>query len=64
MTPRLLTPKQAADYLGVPASTLASWRYLDRGDGGSRGPKHLAPNGKAYRYSLDALDEWLRGEAA
>lgn len=59
MTPRILKPKQAAEYLGIPANTLAFWRYLDKGDGGQRGPRYIAANGICTGYPVDALDEWM-----
>lgn len=60
---RVLKPAEAAEYIGVPANTLASWRYLDRGDGGGRSPKWIkSRNGAAQKcigYRLEALDAWL-----
>lgn len=60
---RVLKPGEAAEYIGVPANTLASWRYLDRGDGAGRSPKWIkSKNGLVQRcigYRVEALDAWL-----
>jgi hypothetical protein len=65
ITPRLLTPEQAAAYLNIPADTLSKWRYL-----GGKGPAFVRVN-KAHpvtgyisprnviRYPLDKLNEWI-----
>ena len=48
----LCTPSKAAEYLGVPAGTLAWWRC--RGEG----PAFLKV-GRRVLYRLDVLDEYL-----
>ncbi|MFH8566326.1 helix-turn-helix transcriptional regulator [Streptomyces sp. NPDC017988] len=50
----LLTPKQASEYLNIPAGTLANWRY--RGEG----PRYVKA-GRSVRYRLVDLDSWLIG---
>lgn len=61
--PQVLKPREAAAYIGQPVSTLAYWRYLDRGDNGGRSPKWIkSANGRTQKcigYRRAALDEWL-----
>jgi len=50
---QLITPRQLADYLNVPLSTLYSWRYYDNGPPGLRVGKHL-------RYRWADVQAWVR----
>jgi len=50
---RFLGTKAAADYTGIPANTLRTWRS----QGG--GPKYYKPRGRAL-YDIDDLDEFIR----
>jgi excisionase family DNA binding protein len=49
----LLTAADVADQLGIPASTLANWRYQ------GHGPRYLRI-GRHVRYLPSDVDEWLR----
>lgn len=49
---QLMTPQQAADYLGVAKHTLARWRV----EGG--GPPFLKLGGPV-RYDVSDLDTWI-----
>lgn len=49
----LLTPKQAADYLGFTLAALAAWR--SRGGG----PRFVKINGRVCRYRQEDLDSWI-----
>lgn len=51
-----LTPERAAEVLGVPAATLAQWRY--RG----QGPRY-SKVGAVVRYARADLDAWLAAAA-
>lgn len=54
--PRLLTPADAADVLGVALKTLADWRLTGRGPAYVRlGDGLRAP----IRYPADVLDDWI-----
>ncbi len=48
---RLLTPKQAEEYLGIPVKSLANWRSL------GKGPAYYKLGGKV-RYSENDLEKW------
>lgn len=52
---QLLTPRQLADYLNVPLSTLYSWRYHDNGPPGLRVGKHL-------RYRWADVQKWVQDQ--
>ncbi|MFG3410463.1 helix-turn-helix transcriptional regulator [Streptomyces sp. NPDC048142] len=49
----LMTPGQAAEYMGVAVSTLANWRC--RGEG----PPFVKAGKRAVRYRVADLDRWL-----
>lgn len=49
----LLTPSEAADYLGVTANTLSVWRCVGRYDIG------YIKVGRLVKYRKIDLDEWL-----
>jgi excisionase family DNA binding protein len=51
-TTRLLTPREAADYLGVKVQTLAVWRMT------KRHPIPYVKVGVSVRYRLSDLDAW------
>lgn len=53
----LLTPRQAADFLGVPESTLAQWRSQ------RRGPPYIKLESRLVRYRLADLEAYLAGHA-
>jgi len=53
MTDRLLNPKQAAEFLGVKAQTLAVWRSVKRYD------LPTVRVGRCVRYRPEALEAWL-----
>ena len=48
-----LTEQEAADYISLSVKTLRRWRF-DR-----RGPKYAKIAGKAIRYPLLELQEWV-----
>ena len=57
MSPRpLATPKDLADYLGVPIKTVYEWN--SRGTG----PKHRKV-GRHVRYRWDDVDKWLEAQS-
>ena len=51
--PRLLTQEDAAAFLCLAPKTLARWRWA------GRGPRFVKL-GSAVRYSLDALERYVR----
>lgn len=53
----LLTPRQAADFLGVPESTLAQWRSQ------RRGPPYIKLESRLVRYRVAELEAYLAGHA-
>ncbi len=54
---QLLTPNEVSDYLCVPTTTLANWRYLGQGP-------PFAHVGRHVRYRADDLDAWVRSNVA
>ena len=50
---RLLTPRQAAELLGVPESTLAQWRSQ------RRGPPYVKLESRLIRYRVAHLEAYL-----
>jgi len=53
---RLLTEKQAANYLGISVYLLQRWRWQ------VKGPDFVrvgGPGGKAIRYKKTVLDAWI-----
>lgn len=56
VTDRLVEPKEVADYLVVPAATLAQWRYL------GQGPRFLKV-GRFVRYRWSDVEAWLAGQS-
>lgn len=54
----LLTTPQAADFLGLAAPTLESWRCR-----GTAGPRYVRLSKRAVRYRAADLDEWVRAHA-
>lgn len=50
---RVLTPSDAAKYLGLKYGTLANWRAL------GKGPNFLERDGRCWGYRLADLDSWL-----
>jgi excisionase family DNA binding protein len=53
---KLLTPKDAAELLELPQSTLATWRSE------KRGPNFFKLCGNLVRYSQEDLDAWLEAQ--
>lgn len=49
----LLTPRQAAEYLGLPESTLAQWRSQ------RRGPSYIKLELRLVRYRVSDLETYL-----
>jgi excisionase family DNA binding protein len=49
-TTRLLTPKEAAEFLGIPEGTLAQWRSQ------RRGPMFVKLEGRLVRYRSADLE--------
>lgn len=49
----LLTPKEAAEYLGIPEGTLAQWRSQ------RRGPPYIKLEERLVRYRLSDLEAYL-----
>lgn len=54
MSAPLIDTAGASAHVGVPARTLAQWRYLEK----KTGPPYYKV-GRAVRYSRDELDKWL-----
>jgi predicted DNA-binding transcriptional regulator AlpA len=50
---RLLTPKQAGEFLGVPEGTLAQWRSQ------RRGPVYIKLEGRLIRYRSSDLELYI-----
>jgi excisionase family DNA binding protein len=50
---RLLTPKEASEFLGVPESTLAHWRSE------RRGPVYVKLEGRLIRYRKNDLEKYI-----
>ncbi|RFB06475.1 DNA-binding protein [Parvularcula marina] len=50
-----LTPKQAADYLGVAQQTMYNWRSR------REGPPALRMGERYLRYKRSDLDQWVAG---
>lgn len=53
MSDRLLSPRELADYLGVPITTLYAWRHAGEGPQGFRVGKHV-------RYRWDDVQTWIQ----
>lgn len=51
----LLTPKEAAQFLGIPLGTLAQWRSQ------RRGPPYIKLEERLVRYRRSDLEEYLSG---
>jgi len=51
----LLTPKEAAEFLGIPPGTLAQWRSQ------RRGPPYIKLEERLVRYRHADLEEYLSG---
>ncbi|HZP14694.1 MAG TPA: helix-turn-helix domain-containing protein [Nocardioides sp.] len=52
---QLLTPDDLSEHLGVPASTLANWRYLHRGPVYVRVGRHV-------RYRVEDVLAWTNAQ--
>lgn len=55
--PVLLTARQVSEYLGVPTSTLANWRYQGRGPAFVRLGGHV-------RYRARDVTDWINRQLA
>ena len=53
---RLLTPRDAAEYLGLPQNTLAQWRSQ------RKGPEFFKLGGYLVRYAEEDLNTWLEAQ--
>ena len=53
---RLADPEEVADFLGVPAKTLAQWRYL------GHGPR-FHKVGRFVRYRWADVEKWLAAQS-
>lgn len=51
--PNMLTPKQAAKYLGISEGALRLWRSE------GKGPRHFKAGEKLWRYRRADLDSWI-----
>lgn len=51
----LLSPGEAAEFLGIPEGTLAQWRSQ------RRGPSFLKLEGRLVRYRVADLEAYLSG---
>jgi len=54
--PRLLSPEDLAEYLGVPLATVYRWRARRTGPPGLRVGKHV-------RYRREVVERWLDEQA-
>jgi excisionase family DNA binding protein len=54
---RLWTPKEAAEYLGIPVATLYRWRSL-----GSPSPEGIRI-GRHLRFNPDAVRSWAASQS-
>jgi hypothetical protein len=54
-SPRLLTPAQVAESLGIPEGTLAQWRSQ------RRGPAFIKLEGRLVRYRARDLENYIAG---
>ena len=52
-TAKALKEKEAAAYLGLSVKTLQAWRFY------SKGPKYLKLSGRAIRYRVEDLDQFM-----
>lgn len=50
---KLLTPREVAEYLGIPESTLAQWRSQ------GRGPQFIKLESRLVRYRRSDLDAYI-----
>jgi len=58
MDEKVMTEKQASDYLQLTTRTLQAWRY--RGGG----PKYIRVSSKCVRYRQSDIDKWLAERVA
>lgn len=58
------TPSQAAERIGRAPSTLAVYRWKDRGDNGGRSPEWVEVNGRCIGYTKEAIDKWIADNTA
>ena len=56
MADQLLLPKQAAEFLQISPSTLASWRCY------GNGPAWVKVGLRSVRYRMDALVTWIEDQ--
>ncbi len=61
---KLLTTREAAEYLGFSAATLHFWRSKARTTGVSKGPPHIKLSKKCVRYDADELAQWVEQRRA
>lgn len=53
MTKKLMTTKEAADYLRVAVQTVYNWRHQ------RKGPDYILVGGRSPRYRIEDLDKYL-----
>lgn len=53
MTTELLSTNEAADYLGLHPTTLATWRTQ------GRGPRFVKVGSRNVRYRANEIERWL-----
>lgn len=57
MAPELLSTAEAAHYLGLHPTTLATWRVE------GRGPRYFKVGARKVRYRADDIETWLEKNA-
>jgi len=62
-TDKMLTTRQAAQYLGYSVHTLRAWRKLTSGRMGGPGYNKKPGRNGAVRYRQSVLDKWLAKQA-
>ena len=61
---KLLTTREAAEYLGFSHTTLNFWRSKSNISGVQKGPPHVKLGPKAVRYDEDDLAQWVEEKKA
>jgi predicted DNA-binding transcriptional regulator AlpA len=58
MPEKLVEPKEIAEYLGLPVTTLSQWRYL------GTGPRYVKVGPRCVRYRWSEITAWLDSRTA